>query len=360
LIRFALCCTWIIALGTGLGPWSIAAEPVAAKKKAEPYPGNPQTIPYERVLDRADVVLSGQVQKLGQRSLVLTHVVVYKGVHKEKTATISFDGEWTSGIRSLKAPKIGKTGSFLCQRTKDGHLVLAGNPPKGGGYVEEGVALLKCLIEAGADPEKGYKSKSKLTRTSSTIRLGLGWLDAPADAKPQLPEDFFERLLEGLHTNDLKGRHVNAGARDCINRILKCNINKLFRYSVNDIASGRDKTAYAVKDAWEETVKAVKRRRSGAKKKVVNNEELHKHAQKLVAILGSDDFAVREAADKNLRQLGRNVLAAIEEGMKSKDLEVADRCKVIADFFKGKGKGDGGTRGPKIFDIDAAEIFVAK
>lgn len=53
------------------------------------------------------------------------------------------------------------------------------------------------------------------------------------------------------------------------------------------------------------------------------------HAPLLVRQLGDSSFAVREAAHKELMQIGVAALPALHEGLKSNDLEVKRRCKEL-------------------------------
>lgn len=58
-------------------------------------------------------------------------------------------------------------------------------------------------------------------------------------------------------------------------------------------------------------------------------------AAKLVKQLGSDDFAEREAAEKQLKELGPKADAALKAGLKSEDPEIRARCaKILADIRK--------------------------
>jgi RNA polymerase sigma factor (sigma-70 family) len=52
-------------------------------------------------------------------------------------------------------------------------------------------------------------------------------------------------------------------------------------------------------------------------------------AVKLVARLGAEDFADREAAEKELRKLGPKAEAALKDGLKSESPEVAKRCREL-------------------------------
>ncbi len=342
---------------------SFAAAGVPAKPEAgDPYPSGPSTVPYEDVLDHCDVALSGKVKTLGARNIVLEVSKVHKGKFDGKTATIFFDGRWTALSDSMKPPRKGKAGTFLCIRSKKGELILAGNPPKGGGLVEEGPALLEKLLVAAKDPAKGFASKDRSVRISSAYRLARAWLAAPRDKKPTLPAGLMEALLEGLAADKLRGRHVNSGSRDAINNLLNCSLIKMCRYSVNHKERERTKRAEKVTKIWKRTVEAVRQRRAGGGGPKVDRdtrlEQARKQAVALVKKLGADGYEDREAADKALRRMGKPALEAVKEGLASKDVEIADRCKeILAVLAKGVSKSSGGkTR----FDLDLAEDFVPR
>jgi RNA polymerase sigma factor (sigma-70 family) len=69
--------------------------------------------------------------------------------------------------------------------------------------------------------------------------------------------------------------------------------------------------------------------------KEIEKEKPDPAVAKLVEQLGSDEFAVREAAHKELRKLGLKAEAALRAGLKSEDPEVRARCaKILAEIRK--------------------------
>ncbi len=342
---------------------SASAAGFPAKPKAgDPYPSGPSTVPYEDVLDHCDLALSGKIKKLEAKSIELEVAKVHKGKHEGKTATIAFDGRWTALSDSIKPPREGATGAFLCIRTKEGKLILAGDPPKGGGFVEEGSALLEKLLVAARDPAKGFASKDLAVKTSSAYRLARAWLAAPKDKKPKLPAGLMEVLVKGLAFDKLRGRHVNAACRDAINNMLNCSIIKICHYSVNHDELKRNSRAEELAETWQRTVEAVRKRRGGkpgpVKPEAERIKAARKRAAELVKQLGADGYDDREKADKALRAMGKVALEAVKAGSESKDVEIADRCKgILAALAKGV-SGPAGTKAK--FDLDLAEPFVPK
>jgi hypothetical protein len=342
--------------GVALG----AAKP----KKGEPFPAGPSTVPYEDVLDHCDLAIYGKVKRLAAGRVEVEDVKVLKGKYEGDRAVIRFSGEWRRDMstESMKIPVPGATGTFLVIQSKDGKLLLAGLPPKGGGYVEEGPELVKKLLVAAKDPAAGFKSKDFSVKLSSAYRLLQAWMKAPKDARPKLQAGLMETLVKGLVPATLRGRHVNAGARDSINANLGCNILRLTRYSVNHSDLKREANAEKIKEMWERTVKALKARRAGKPDPdalpKVEPGKLKKRAQELIKQLGSDDYDVREKADKQLRTIAKKVKQLLVKGSESSDVEVSDRCKAILKALAGKGTAV--TTRKLRFDLDLAEHFVPR
>jgi hypothetical protein len=336
----------------------LAAEGVGKPAKGTPYPEGPQTIPYEDVLDHCNLLLVGEVKRLTADSVEIKVAKVLKGKYEGEAATIGFKGRWAGSIQSMKKPEIGHSGAFMCL-AKDGKLIIAGEPPKGGGFIEEGEKLAVKLLEAAKDPAKGFESKDPAVRLSSAYRLTRAWIKAPADAKPKLPAGVVKVLADGLTPDEMRGRHVSAVARNCINTIFACNINRLFGYSVNHDETSRDTTADAVKEAWERTVARVRKRRTdgGGNAKDPDRRDLAAKAADLVKKLGSEDYDVREGADRDLRKMGKLAMEAVRKGAASKDVEVAERCKAILTALE-RGDGSEMPADEKVFNLELAEPFV--
>jgi hypothetical protein len=333
--------------------------------KGKPYPGGPSTMPYEELLDHCDLIITGKVKEIARGKVDVVDAKALKGEYKGDRAVIHFSGSFNRGMTMLSAkpPRAGQDGTFFCLKSDGGKLILAGDPPKGGGHLEEGPELVKKLLEAAKDPKKGFGSKDFAVRFSSAYRLVRAWLAAPEGEKPQLPPGVMETLIAGLVPDKLRGRHVNAAARNCINRALKCNILTLTRYSVNQDALKRGDSAEKVKDIWERTVRGIKARRAGrpdpdASPKV-DGSKAAKLAAELVKKLGSDDYATREDADKRLREIGKPAIPAVTAGRDAKDVEVADRCKAILAYIAKKDKLPPPVEKAK-FNLDLAEPFVPK
>ena len=340
-----------------LGGGALGGTDAPKPPKGTPYPEGPQTVPYEDVLDHCDVLLVGEIKRLTGDAVEVKVQKVLKGEFKGESASIGFSGRWAGSIESMKKPEIGQAGAFMCILKGD-KLILAGNPPKGGGFIEEGEKLAVKLLEAAKDPAKGFASKDPSVRLSSAYRLTRAWIKAPADAKPKLPDGVMDVLVAGLEPDEMRGRHVGAGARNCMNTIFACNINTLFHYSVNHDEGSRDTGAAAVREGWERTVKAVRKRRgeNGGGKKP-DKDKLASEAADLVKKLGSDDYDTRENADHALRKMGKLAMAALREGARSGDVEISDRCKAI---LKALERGDGSElpAEDKIFNPGQAEPFV--
>ena len=166
-----------------------------------------------------------------------------------------------------------------------------------------------------------------------------------------------EALLGGLAPGELRGRHVNAAARDAINLLLDCNIIKLWRYSVNHNEVKREQFAKAVSSGWERTVKAVRERRAGPP---VSGDEAEKEAARraaaLVKQLADAEFEKREAADKALRGMGKAAAEAVRAGVESPDAEVAYRCREILKTLEKNAPAPKNAR----FDLDRAAPFVPR
>ena len=167
-------------------------------------------------------------------------------------------------------------------------------------------------------------------------------------------------LIKGLVPDTLRGRHVNAGARNCINTALGCNILTMTRYSVNHSDLKREGYAEKVKEVWERTVKAIEARRSGkpdpdAPPKV-DPGKLNERAKGLIKKLGADDYETREKADRDLRTIAGKVKELIVKGAENSDVEVSDRCKAILKALGAKGTAV--NKKEQRFDLDAAEPFV--
>jgi hypothetical protein len=152
------------------------ADDLPRPKKGEPFSAFGYQAPYEEVLDHCDVALVGRVttftpaqqremygamQRIpGRIDLAVTKVL--RGECIEKRVAIQFGGKGPWGIEPDETPR-----AFLCLRTDDRGLILAGDPPEGGGFVREGPEHLEKLIQAAKDPEKGYRSDDPVVTLSS-------------------------------------------------------------------------------------------------------------------------------------------------------------------------------------------------
>jgi hypothetical protein len=331
-----------------------AGEAPAGPAKGEPYPGDGAPFNYEDVLDRSDLVLTGKVVKMVEGRIELEDLKVLRGRFEGKTAALSFSGSWADS--AYQPPVEGQAGAFFCLREKDGALRLAGNPPKGGGFVAEGVELVEKLFEAAKDPRKGYDSKDAAVRLSSACRLAKAWTAAPEDKKPELPAGIVEVCLAGLDPGPLQGRQVNSAARYALNSLLDCDLNRLARYSTNQDDDRRKACAALARDIWDRTVAKIEARRSGAPAPPPDDKK--PQAVRLVAQLGDDSFEKREAAQDELVKLGKPAVKIIEEGTRHKDAEIAARCAAILEAFKAAAAAI--PPDEQIFDLDRAERFVPK
>ena len=361
-MRRALFLSGLTALACLAGALFPAASPAAYEVPAEPpkgapYAGAQATVPYEDVLDHCELLLVGKVSKLADGRIELAVSGVLRGELKDKTAAMAFGGTWEDASVA-KAPAVGEEGAFFVLRDRQGQLRLAGDPPKGGGFIEEGPALADKLLEAARDPRKGYASKDGAVRLSSAYRLARAWLAAPEDQKPELPADLVETLIGGLDPEALRGRHVNAAARNALNLLLDCDINTLARYSVNSSEADRKDRAGTVREIWERTALNLEERRG--KVRVAQPEADAAEAAKLVQQLGAEDFDRREAAQKALAKLGKRALAQIEAGVKSKDAEIATRCEQLLATLKGAPPGGSPAPETATFPLERAEPLVPR
>ncbi|HOX05827.1 MAG TPA: hypothetical protein PK280_05455 [Planctomycetota bacterium] len=353
--RVSFLCLLSTALLAFGGNFSPAGEAPAAPAKGEPFPGDGGPIDYEDVLDRADLVLAGTVAKLTDGQVELEDVRALRGEFAEKTARVGFAGSWAD--TPYQPPVAGRAGAFLCLRDKGGALRLAGNPPRGAGFMPEGSALASKLLEAAKDPRKGYESKDAAVRLSSACRLAKAWTAAPEDKKPELPAGIVEVLLAGMEPGDLQGRQVNSAARYALNSLLACDLNKLVRYSTNGSDESCRACAARAREIWQRTVARIEERRSGAKPPPPPApDEKEAQAAKLVTQLGDNSFEKREAAQAELVRLGKPAVKAVEEGTRSKDPEISTRCTAILEALKAAGAAVP----PKemLFDLDRAERFL--
>jgi hypothetical protein len=316
----------------------------------EPYPSGPQTIPYEDVLDHCDLLLVGKITGGLKTTVELEVTEVLKGELADKSVKISYKGSWVSSQMDCeRPPKIGTVGAFFCLRADDGTLRLAGYPPKGGGYVEEGPELARKLLEAARDPAAGFAAEDPSVRLSAAYRLARAWLAAPDDARPETPAGLVKVLVAGLSPDARRGRHVNAAARNAVNGLLDCNLIDIWRYSVNHSDARRGAVAKVVAQSWEQTLAALRARRREGNGGL---DQQSRRAAELVRQLGSDDYQLREKADRQLREMGAAALPAVRSGTGSADPEVADRCeKIVAALTSSK-------KLPRIFDLDRAALFV--
>ena len=182
-----------LALG---GSLSLAGEDPAAPAAKQPFAGDGPPIDYEDVLDRSDLVLAGKVAKLAGGQVELEDVRALRGEFTEKTARVSFTGSWAES--PYPPPVAGQVGVHFCLRGKDGTLRLAGNPPRGGGFMPEGPTLAEKLLDAARDPKKGFESKDAAVRLSSACRLAKAWAAAEEGKKSDLPAGIVEVLLAGM------------------------------------------------------------------------------------------------------------------------------------------------------------------
>jgi hypothetical protein len=171
-----------------------------------------------------------------------------------------------------------------------------------------------------------------------------------------------EVLMQGLLPGDLAGRHVNAGARNCVNDMLKCNIITNWKYSVNHESGRREIYGKEVAAAWERTVKAVRAQRSGRPDPdappQADPADSATRAAELVAQLGADSYDKREAADRALRALGKDAAGALKAGAESRDAEVAERCQELLSALENASKRPPDPDKAR-FDLEVAGAFVS-
>ena len=354
-------CLLVVGLAVGLS--SAGAPGVPQPEKGQPFPGVGRTVPYEAALDHCDLVLVGKVtdlkdaslREVGDKtegtpgSLELAVEKVLKGECADKKVTITFGGSGL-GLKDRENPQ-----AFLCIRKPDGKLILAGDPPDGGGWVREGPALGERLIEAAKDPQKGYDSKDVPVKLSSAYRLAEAWVAAPADKKPRPPPGLVETLMEGLRPDEQwRGKNVNAADRDALHHLLDCNVVGMFGYAPRH----RDEGVNKMKAAWERTVALVQERRKAPKDVKPDPATMlqRKHAAEYLAKLASKDKNERIDAGRELTGMEDVGLDALAAGMKGKDPEVAALCRQLRrQVFENRAVADSFRA---TFDPDVAAPFV--
>jgi len=337
--------------------------------KGKPFAARRHTPPYEEVLDHCDLLLTGEVTAFEQANdagkqkkagrLEIDVEKVLRGKHEGRKATITFGGTgpWYFEDRQRVA--------VFCLRTPEGNLVLAGDPPEGGGAVREDPGLAQRLIEAARDPRKGYESEDFAVRLSSAYRLAMAWAKAPADKKPEIPSDLVPTLIKGL-APDPKWRcqNVNAAARDALNCLLDCNITMMWRYSVYHGTGRRREAAETVCGAWERTVRLVQTRRSaktGSEPAGVAKfyrDKQKKEAAKYIAQLTSKDEVARGTAGTELLTMGDVGLNALAEGTRGDNPELVEACRALRrEHFQHRARDDSWNA---TFDPEVASAFVPR
>lgn len=331
-------CLAVLALAAACSAPAPAYETMPRPEKGRPYPGNNQTVPYEDVLDISDLALTGRVLESGAGVVKIAVERVLRGKLEAKEVEVAYEGEFGEGVLDKD-----KSVTFFCLRGGGDRLRLAADPPKGGGLVAEGPALVEKLAEAAADPAKGYASNDEAVRLSAAYRLARAWLAAPAEKRPKPPGDLVETLIGGLLPGELRGRNVNAAARNAINLLFDCDINPAFRYSVNAEDTDRQEAAEAMMEAWNEAVKlAAEVRARQAKEAPPDQAAEEARARRLVEQLGSAEWALRQEAHDALRKMGKAAVAAVTAGTASKDAEIGEACKGLVKELSGE-KTDPGT-----------------
>jgi hypothetical protein len=367
-----------LALAAASAPAAEPPKPAPARaafelpprpEKDKPYAGANYVVPYEDVLDHAQLILVGTVSKHvsprgevvdGERkefpgSFVLTVEKVLRGELKEKEVTVRYGG----GALLEGVDKAGKVCAFLCIRNAAGEICLAGDPPGGGGFVGEGPELVDKLLVAAADPVKGYASEDFAVKLSSGCRLARIWLAKPAAERPAPPAGLIEVLLEGLRPVALRGPNVSASARDALNLIFDCNLNTLAEYSVKTRGVRRTKLAEDVAKIWERTVTAVRDRRAErARKPSDGPTKTDEEVARLIKKLGSENYPEREAAQQALLKIGKAALPQVQAGVKDQNEHIADHCKLLVALYDEQ-PTTGADKGPAAFNLDRAEPFVS-
>ncbi len=333
---------------------SIAAssyELMPVPEKGKSYPGDKQTLPYEDILDIAQVVLSGTVKSVEGDRIELTGVQVLHGKFDGQEATVSFSGKFGE-----ESPDKDRSIVVLCLQDADGALRLAGDPPKGGGWVTEGRKLAEALLEASRDPAKGFESKTPAVQFSSAYRLARAWQAAPEGRKPKLPAGLVKVLIAGLEPDELRDRNVNAAARNALNVLLDNDISKLCRYSVTAPDEDRSIRTESVREAWTASVAAALK--AGAKRPAAEppkdggKESETDRAAGLIAQLGETEWARREEAQEALKAMGRKIEKQLEAGTKSRDAEIAVRCQELLDGLRPqKDERSGEAPAAPLFDL---------
>jgi hypothetical protein len=344
--RYGLRLGWVAALVLAGVPAAFAREqdPQRLLAKVQPPKGRPfagagYMAPYERVLDHGDLVLVGkltQVQLAGTRQseripgrFDLDVEQVLKGEHKGKQATVHFGGAGPWDVRP------GRRVALICIRADDGRLILAGDPNEGGGFVREGPEIISRMIQAAADPQKGYQSKDPAVKLSSAYRLAMAYAVAPAGQKPALPSDLIPTLIDGLYPHGKwRGTNVNAAARDALNVLLDCNITMMWLYSVYHGTGRRTQHADTVRFAWERTVKQVKELRTGPPQEMTKiGRQIHerrlREAREMLPKLVQENEIERQKAAMSMVSLDEPHYQVLAEGLTHENAAIVRACRDI-------------------------------
>jgi hypothetical protein len=343
----------LAAVLAAAAPAARAYQVTPRPKKGVPYPGSPQTIPYEEVLDHCDLVLAGKVTALRFDQIEVRVGEVLRGRFKPAKVTIAFKGQWRGD--PTEKPKVGESAVFLCLVGEKGALRLAGDPPKGGGFVQEGAEFTKKLLKAAKDPKKGYESDDFNVRLSSAYRLAQAWLKAEKGKKPKPPPGLMDTFCGGLVPGEFCRRHTNAAARNCINQLLGCDVFRIAKYSVNRPEDKRTAAADRVDKIWLQTAKAVRHRRA---KRAEAASADRAEVRKLIARLGAGDGDAAGKARARLLELGRAALDEVRAAASGEDAKRAAACKSLAKEIEKAISKEMDIFG-YTFDLDRAEPFVA-
>jgi len=346
----------------------VPAPPVRSyPAKGEPFPAYGRHAAYEDVLDHCDLVLTGKVtqQHTGQPKTSASQPEVPS--HIRLAVTRVMYGTCTNKVADiLHGPGyIGKLNDtnrvyvFMCLVSPDGKIRLAGDPPRGGGHVAEGVSHMDALLEAKRDPVKGYRSKNWPVKFSSAYRLVQAWVKTPPKERALPPPGLVDLLVDGLwaYKHGLS-RHGDATAWNAINDLFKCDIRAIWNYPPEMKKGRRSKLATDVGNAWKRTkVKVRERRAERANAPHPDGEEFSTRVKALIQQLGSDSYPKAQAAQDELVRIGKPALKMVQAGTKDPDPDVASGCRLLA-LLISQLRDFRPTQQSYVFNLDLAEPFV--
>lgn len=215
----------------------------------------------------------------------------------------SMFAEGCNGLLPFAREVVANKAMTALVRSQALFLIAAGGTPADLPLFEAMFENETILQEWTPRPEPGFRPKRASIAQVRDVALGLALI-----LFGQYPEDF------GFVNAEDPWRHQTKKP-------------VISHYAVVLFGFPDEKTRLA---AYEKTKAFI------AKQKEKPKKEEPKPAlapEKLVEQLGSEDFAEREAAQKQLKELGSKARAALEAGLKSQNPEIVKRCGELLDHL---------------------------